>query len=333
MIRQRYRFLQLWTSAFAIATMLTWLPTAQAQDSQASTDRYEANWDSLDTRPAPQWWKDAKFGIFIHWGTYAVPAWGKKGTYAEWYWQALETKRNDGATTKFHAKNYGPDFKYEQFAPMFKAELFDPQQWAEIFADSGAKYVVLTSKHHEGYCLWPSEHASKTWGRPWNSVEVGPKRDLLGDLTEAVREKDMKMGIYFSLYEWYNPLWLSDRERFVTEHMMPQFKDVVTKYQPSVIFSDGEWDMPDKNWHSEEILAWLYNDSPSKDDVIVNDRWGKGCRHAHGGYYTTEYGAGLPNAEYPWEENRGMGHSYGYNRNEDLSGCLPISLAEGVTCC
>ncbi len=127
------------------------------------------------------------------------------------------------------------------------------------------------------------------------------------------------MGIYFSLYEWYNPLWLSDRERFVTEHMIPQFKDVVTKYQPSVIFSDGEWDMPDKNWHSEEILAWLYNDSPSKDDVIVNDRWGKGCRHAHGGYYTTEYGAGLPNAEYPWEENRGMGHSYGYNRNEDLA--------------
>jgi alpha-L-fucosidase len=231
----------------------------------------------------------------------------------------LETKRNDGATTKFHAKNYGPEFKYEQFAPMFKAELFDPEQWAEIFADSGAKYVVLTSKHHEGYCLWPSEHASKTWGRPWNSVEVGPKRDLLGDLTKAVREKDMKMGIYFSLYEWYNPLWLSDRERFVTEHMIPQFKDVVTIYQPSVIFSDGEWDMPDKNWHSEEVLAWLYNDSPSKDDVIVNDRWGKGCRHAHGGYYTTEYGAGLPNAEYPWEENRGMGHSYGYNRNEDLS--------------
>ncbi len=97
MIRLRYRFLQLLSPVLGIATMLTWLPAAQAQESQANADRYEANWDSLDTRPAPQWWKDAKFGIFIHWGTYAVPAWGKKGTYAEWYWQALKTKRDDGA--------------------------------------------------------------------------------------------------------------------------------------------------------------------------------------------------------------------------------------------
>jgi alpha-L-fucosidase len=317
MIRRPFR--SLFTTMFVIATLTSMIPETQAQTSVSGTGEYEARWESLDQRPTPQWWKDGKFGIFIHWGTYAVPAWGKKGTYAEWYWQALESKRYDGATTKFHADNYGSDFKYEQFAPMFKAELFDPDQWAEIFAESGAKYVVLTSKHHEGYCLWPSEHASKTWGRPWNSVEVGPKRDLLGDLTNSVRRKGLKMGIYFSLYEWYNPLWLSDRDKYVTAHMIPQFKDVVTRYQPSVIFSDGEWDMPDKKWHSEQILAWLYNESPSKDDVIVNDRWGKGCRHVHGGYYTTEYGAGLPNATHPWEENRGMGHSYGYNRNEDLA--------------
>jgi len=293
--------------------------TVWSQDRKATPTRYEATWDSLDTRPTPQWWTDARFGIFIHWGTYAVPAWGPKGAYAEWYWRHLQQKSYKGATAKFHEETYGKDFKYEQFAPMFKAELFNPDQWAEIFAASGAKYVVLTSKHHEGYCLWPNEHASKTWGRPWNSVEVGPKRDLLGELTDAVRAKDMKMGIYYSLYEWYNPLWLADRKRFVDEHMIPQFKDVVTRYSPSVIFSDGEWDMPDKDWRSEEILAWLYNDSASKDDVIVNDRWGKGCRHHHGGYFTTEYGAGLPNADHPWEENRGMGHSYGYNRNEDLS--------------
>ncbi len=301
------------------ATVVTWLPPSHAQETRTGTGRYEPNWESLDSRPAPQWWKNAKLGIFIHWGTYAVPAWSPKGTYAEWYWHALQQKSHDGATAKFHERNFGKDFKYEQFAPMFRTELFDPDQWADIFAASGAKYVVLTSKHHEGYCLWPSEHASKTWGRPWNSVEVGPQRDLLGDLTRSVRKQGLKMGIYYSLYEWYNPLWLSDRERYVTEHMIPQFKDVVTHYQPSVIFSDGEWDMPDKDWHSEELLAWLYNESASKDDVIVNDRWGKGCRHNHGGYYTTEYGAGLANAEYPWEENRGMGHSYGYNRNEDLA--------------
>jgi alpha-L-fucosidase len=283
----------------------------------AQPSRYEANWESLDRRPAPDWWIDAKFGIFIHWGTYAVPSWSPKGTYAEWYWHALVNKSYDGATAAFHEKNYGRDFPYEQFAERFRAELFDPAQWAEIFAASGAKYVVLTSKHHEGFCLWPSQHASQTWGRPWNSVEIGPERDLLGELTHTVRDRGLKMGIYYSLYEWYNPLWLSDRQAYVERHMIPQFKDVVSRYSPSIIFSDGEWDMPDKDWRSEEVVAWLYNESPCKDDVIVNDRWGQGCRHVHGGYFTTEYGAGLADAKHPWEESRGMGHSYGYNRNED----------------
>jgi alpha-L-fucosidase len=128
----------------------------------------------------------------------------------------------------------------------------------------------------------------------------------------------MKFGFYYSLYEWFNPLWLEDRPRYVTEHMLPQFKDVVTRYRPSIIFADGEWDMPSKDWKSEEFLAWLYNESPCKEDVIVNDRWGSGVRHKHGGYFTTEYGAGMPDASHPWEENRGMGFSYGYNRNEPL---------------
>jgi alpha-L-fucosidase len=100
--------------------------------------------------------------------------------------------------------------------------------------------------------------------------------------------------------------------------MIPQFKDVVTRYRPSVIFSDGEWDMPSSDWRSEELLAWLFNESPCRDEVIVNDRWGKETRHKHGGYYTTEYGAGMKDASHAWEENRGMGYSYGYNRAEDL---------------
>ena len=101
--------------------------------------------------------------------------------------------------------------------------------------------------------------------------------------------------------------------------MMPQFKDVVTRYAPSIIFSDGEWDMPDKDWRSPELLAWLFNESPCKEDVVINDRWGKGIRHKHGGYYTTEYGAGLADSGHPWEECRGIGFSFGYNRNEPLS--------------
>ncbi|MEM9658558.1 MAG: alpha-L-fucosidase, partial [Planctomycetota bacterium] len=147
----------------------------------------------------------------------------------------------------------------------------------------------------------------------------GPGRDLLGELTEAVRKTDVKMGIYYSLYEWFNPLYAADVDVFVDQHMAPQFKDVVTKYQPAVIFSDGEWDHPAAKWKSAELLTWLFNESPCKEEVVINDRWGKGDRHKHGGYYTTEYGAGLPGGENAWEENRGMAHSFGYSRTERFS--------------
>jgi alpha-L-fucosidase len=290
---------------------------------------YQPTWDSIDKRATPTWFTDAKFGIFIHWGTYSVPAYAPvipgKLAYAEWYWNAMTRGKDDpGAnaiqkgTWAFHQKQYGADYPYQNFAAQFNAELFDPDQWADVLAGSGAKYVVLTSKHHEGFALWPSKEASTTWGRPWNAVETGPKRDVLGDLTDAVRSKGMRMGYYYSLYEWYNPLWLYDKPRYVREHMFPQFKDLITRYKPSIIFSDGEWEMTSADWRSPELLAWLFNDSPVKDSVVINDRWGKDTRHKHGGYWTTEYTGGMSGMEHPWEESRGMGFSYGFNRAEQL---------------
>jgi alpha-L-fucosidase len=153
----------------------------------------------------------------------------------------------------------------------------------------------------------------------WNAVTGTPHRDLLGDLTNAIRDAGLKMGYYYSLYEWFNPLWKTDKPRFVTEHMFPQFKDLVTRYKPSVIFSDGEWELTDTQWHSPELLAWLFNESPVAKEVVVDDRWGSNTREKNNGatYTTSEYGSGM-NADVVWEENRGIGHSYGYNRNEQL---------------
>ncbi len=302
-------------TATSLGCLLSFLFATAAS---AAGPKYEPKWESLDKRPCPEWFLDAKFGIFIHWGVYSVPSWGKKGEYAEWYWKRMYDKKPENVWWQFHKKNYGEQFDYADFAPQFRAELFNADQWADIFARSGAKYIVPTSKHHEGFCLWPSAEASKTWGRPWNAVETGPRRDLMGELAAATRKRDMKFGFYYSLYEWYNPLWLKDRKQYVDEHMTPQFKDAVTRYSPAVIFSDGEWDMPSKDWKSELLLAWLYNESPCKDEVVVNDRWGKDCRHKHGTYFTTEYAAGLKDASHAWEENRGMGFSYGYNRAERI---------------
>jgi alpha-L-fucosidase len=220
----------------------------------------------------------------------------------------------------FHLKTYGPNFKYQDFTPMFKAELFDPAKWAELFKESGAKYIVLTSKHHDGFALWPS---ANSWN--WNSVDVGPHRDLCGDLTAAVKNKGLHMGFYYSLYEWYNPSYNNDLQAYVNEHMIPQMKDLVTRYTPDILWTDGEWEKSSKDWKSEEFLAWLYNESPVKDNIAVNDRWGSETRSKHGGFYTTEYGLvgdkeGIDNSvPRPWEECRGIGTSFGYNRTEGIS--------------
>ncbi|MDZ7612752.1 MAG: alpha-L-fucosidase [Flavobacteriaceae bacterium] len=286
---------------------------------------YQPDWASIDSRPIPEWFSDAKFGIFIHWGVFSVPAWGPTNAgiydkYAEWYWNRLMDNASPVHKNfvEFHTQTYGKDYRYQDFVRDFNCEMFEPLDWATIIKGSGAKYVVLTAKHHEGFTLWPSRESPN-----WNAVEAGPYRDLAGDLITAVRATGLRMGYYYSLYEWYNPLYSSDVNKYVDEHMIPQMKDLVNRYKPDILWTDGEWDHPSEVWKSTEFLAWLYNESPVKRDVVVNDRWGKETRSKHGGIYTTEYdlvheGVMTDTPNHPWEECRGIGGSFGYNRNENL---------------
>ena len=140
-----------------------------------SSAQVQPTWESINERGYPQWFSDAKLGIFIHWGVYSVPAYASLEGYAEWYYRGLMTNDDRKA---FQERNYGKDFKYEDFAPMWKAELWNPDEWAELFKKSGAKYVLLVSKHHDGFCLWPSQYAPG-----WNSVEVGQVISTVGTLT------------------------------------------------------------------------------------------------------------------------------------------------------
>ncbi len=284
---------------------------------------YQPNWESLDKRETPQWWSDAKFGIFIHWGPYSVPAYAPvdevEGVY-EKYAEHYENRLLHGNKffAEYHRKTYGDHITYRDFAPMFKAEHFQANKWADLFKRAGAKYVVLTSKHHDGFCLWPSQYSPR-----WNSMDIGANRDLAGELTQAVKDAGLHMGFYYSLLEWSHPLYKKETiHNWVDTHMIPQMKELVSAYQPEIIFSDGEWDYPSETLKSVEFLAWLYNESPVKEHVVVNDRWGKETRSKHGDYYTTEYdlihnekGIG-DKATHPWEESRGIGTSYGYNQFE-----------------
>lgn len=299
---------------------------------------YEANWASLDQRKIPLWFQEGKFGIFIHWGVYSVPAWrGIKdqlfASYAEWYYASVYGNYENHDET-FHERHFGKNFKYRDFAPDFKAELFDPEKWVRLFQASGAKYIVLTTKHHDGYCLWPTENPHK---KNWRVTDVGPNMDIVGILTEKVKKAGLKMGFYYSMIEWEtNRSHRMDGKHFIPIEdarefgvgedrypdiiLQPQLKELVLRYEPELIFADGgEWDLSEEYSKTKEFLAWLYNDSPVKDTVVVNDRFCKTMPGQHGDYYSTEYNDKEGFLEdHPWEESRGMGKSYGYNRAEDL---------------
>jgi alpha-L-fucosidase len=142
--------------------------------------KFKDNWASLSQYRLPEWYRNAKFGIFIHWGVYSVPAYS-----SEWYPRYMYIK--DSPVYNYHIEHYGPqkEFGYKEFIPMFKAKKFDPEEWAEIFNQSGAKYVTPVAEHHDGFQMYKSEISH------WNAYEMGPKRDVLLELKKAVERRNM----------------------------------------------------------------------------------------------------------------------------------------------
>lgn len=282
---------------------------------------YENNWESLNKRPVPAWFADAKFGIFIHWGVYSVPAYTRKGEYAEWYRQQLSDPEKP--VRAFHERVYGVNTSYEDLAHRFKAELFDAEHWADVIQRSGAKYMNFVSKHHDGFCMYKTDYA---WN--WNSADIGPHRDFCAELKKALAPTGVKFGVYHSVYEWAHPLYLENPEQYALCHLIPMLKELITKYEPWTLFTDGEWEHPSSVWHSTDFLTWLYNESPVKDFIVPNDRWGKETRGCLGGNFTTEYGEVHPGQslgdalDRPFEECRGIGRSFGFNRIEDADDYL-----------
>ncbi|XP_077504206.1 alpha-L-fucosidase-like [Amblyomma americanum] len=299
--------------------------------------RYMPTWDSLDERPLPAWFDEAKVGIFVHWGVFSVPSFTSEWFW--WYWQGWGEPRNP-KPAKYMAENYPPGFTYPDFAKDFTCEFFDPDEWARILQESGARYVVLTAKHHEGFTLWPSNVSFN-----WNAKDVGPKRDLVGDLANAIRSKtNLVFGVYHSLFEWFNPLFLEDKKNnFTTSYFsegktLVELRELVERYRPEIVWSDGD-PAPAEYWKSREFLAWLYNDSPVKDTVVTNDRWCQGCQCKHGGYFTCDdrYNPGVLQP-HKWENCMTLDRqSWGYRRDAALTDIFSIqelitTLVESISC-
>ena len=175
---------------WAITALLAGLACKNGKDqpeSPSEADRFEENWTSLATiNREPDWFKDAKFGIYFHWGPYSVPAY-----QTEWYprWMYVPDKEGwGGGIYEHHRDTYGPisEFNYHDFIPMFTAEHFDAAEWAGLFHSAGARFAGLVAQHHDGYAMWGSDI------NPWNARDTGPKKDVLGSLFEALKAQDMK---------------------------------------------------------------------------------------------------------------------------------------------
>ena len=295
------------------------------------TELMSPDWQRL-RRDVPAWFRGAGLGIFVHWGAFSVPAWaepvGELGTidgpdwfrhnpYAEWY--ANTVRLPDSPARAYHRTVHG-DAPYDDFLDAWTASRFDPDDWVELFARAGARYVVPVCKHHDGITLWD---APGTGSR--NTVHRGPRRDLVAALATATRAAGLRFGTYYSggldwgvtdlppIRSQADVLRLRPHDAAYAAYATAQVHDLIDKYRPDVLWNDIEW--PDAGKHDGDLgLFRLFERYyAAVPDGVVNDLWGD----THFDYRTSEYQYGTANETADmWENTRGIGLSFGYNRVE-----------------
>ncbi len=264
--------------------LFLFLLTVAAGAAAQSKDRYQANWESLKKYEIPDWFRDAKFGIFIHWGVYSVPAFG-----SEWY--PREMYRKETKEYKHHVETYGPQnkFGYKDFIPMFKAEKFDPATWVSLFKKAGAKYVVPVAEHHDGFAMY------KTALSKWNAFEMGPHRDVIGELAAEIRKQGLIFGLSSHRIEhWFfmnggrqfesdvlDPQWAAfygpareENETPSAEYMndwLLRNTELINNYQPQLFWFDWWIEQPAMDPYRKSFAAYYYNKGIEwNKGVVVN---------------------------------------------------------------
>ncbi|KAI0475354.1 glycoside hydrolase [Xylariaceae sp. FL0804] len=294
---------------------------------------YEPTFADVYAHEAPPWYRDAKFGIFIHWGLYSVPGWGNSGdneSYAEWYWWDM----NEGAGTavgtyEYNLRTYGPEHVYDDFIQDFTAAVFDPKEWVDLFADAGAGYFVQVSKHHDGYALFdlPANVTQRT------SVAQFPHRNLLKELFDAATEHQPQLhkATYFSVPEWFSPAYEpygfgqwpgGNATNPYTNATLPYtgfvpvddyVRDVALAQMNALAALGSEilWcDIGGPNLTAEFAAGYFDGAAADGRQVLLDNRCG-----VPGDFDTPEYARYGAVQRRKWESNLGMDpYSYGYNR-------------------
>ncbi len=243
---------------------------------------YDPTWESLIQHPEADWFKDAKFGIYFHWGVYSVPAHGN-----EWYPRNMYRENNK--IFGWHKENWGDqkEIGYKDFIPMFKAEKFDADEWVDLFVKSGAKFVGPVAEHHDGFAMWDSELTD------WDAADMGPKRDIVGELEEAVRKRDLKFMMSFHhAWNWRYYEFAFDYDagdpRYAGLYGTPHHKsqpeskefledwlgklhEVIDKYEPDYMWFDFGWGAKTFEPYKQAYLAYYYNKAAEwGKDVVVS---------------------------------------------------------------
>ena len=271
-----------WASLVALSVGL-----AFDEASGEESFRYEADWDSIRSHyKCPEWFRDAKFGIFVFWGPASVPQVGND-KYGAW----MYTKDYAPAGVKvreYHAAHFGhqSEFGYKDFFPRFKMEKFDPKAWVSLFKESGARYIVPVAEMHDGYAMYASKHTR------WNVVDVGPERDVMRLLVDEARRHDLKVGLssHYALNREFYPKWdpsfdTNDPEFYdlygkpvknedpptqeFLDHWWDRTTDIVDQYEPDILWFDFGLDKPGFEPVHKKILAYYYNKGLEWDKEVV----------------------------------------------------------------
>jgi alpha-L-fucosidase len=327
-----------------------------------SSGKWKPSWSSLMKHTTPEWFSDIKFGMFIDWGLWSVAGYTilldpNREVYPDWYeYQMIAdnngTRRYDKhgkvfSLRQYHEKNWGKDFSRGDFIPLFTAENFNADKLTDLAVEAGMKYIIPFCKHFSGWCIWPSSYTH---------MDVGERlgEDIMMPLVDNCRKKGLKFGFYYGTQEWEYPIitdsalvirewfrmghnnpaapYTPDIENlipgkipvknFLRDYSIPQAIEFIDRYDPDILWYDGDWDTPADDLGSYDISAYFYNRAEGRKQVAVNDRYGlkkedrRTSRARLGDIFTSEHHS-IPeskkNGEHAWEENRGISSSFGFN--------------------